>query len=390
LIDSWKKIKDFIIKSKDLASVGSANLIGNGITAVFWLYLASLLGTEGYGEVSYFIAIATIGGVISLFGAGNTLMVYVPKGIKIQPAIFSMSLVASIITSIILFFLFFDAGISIFVIGFVIFNLALHDALGRKLYRNYAKYSLSQRILLIIFSISLYYLFGPSGVILGYALSFLPYVFRIYQTFSESKIDMSTLRPRFGFVMNSYGLDLSRTLSLTFDKLIVFPLFGFDLLGNYQLAIQFLLVLVILPSSIYQYILPQEAGGSSRKKLKLATVLVSFVLAGIGVLLGPTILPILFPQFEEAKELIQITSLAVIPISINLMYTSKFFSVEKSRIVFSAEAIFLVLLISGILFLKSQFGIMGAAMALVIAASCQSIFLISLSKIVDRKKDEIN
>jgi len=186
--------------------------------------------------------------------------------------------------------------------------------------------------------------------------------------------------------MNSYGLDLSRTLSLTFDKLIVFPLFGFDLLGNYQLAIQFLLVLVILPSSIYQYILPQEAGGSSRKKLKLATVLVSFVLAGIGVLLGPTILPILFPQFEEAKELIQITSLAVIPISINLMYTSKFFSVEKSRIVFSAEAIFLVLLISGILFLKSQFGIMGAAMALVIAASCQSIFLISLSKIVDRKK----
>ena len=390
MIDSWKKIKDFIIKSKDLASVGSANLIGNSITAVFWLYLASLLGTEGYGEVSYFIAIATIGGVISLFGAGNTLMVYVAKGVRIQPAIFSISLVASIITSIILFFLFFDAGISIFVIGYVIFNLALHDALGRKLYRNYAKYSLSQRILLIAFSISLYYLFGPSGVILGYALSFLPYVYRIYQTFSESKIDMSTLRPRFGFVMNSYGLDLSRTLSFTFDKLIIFPLFGFDLLGNYQLAIQFLMVLVILPSTIYQYILPQEASGSSRKKLKLATVFVSFVLAGIGVLLGPTILPILFPQFEEAKELIQITSLAVIPISINFMYMSKFFSVEKSRIVFSAEAIYLVLLISGILFLKSQFGIMGAAMALVIAASCQSIFLVSLSKIVDRKKNEIN
>ena len=39
----------------DLTFLGSANIIGNGITAIFWFYLAALLGPEGYGEISYFL-----------------------------------------------------------------------------------------------------------------------------------------------------------------------------------------------------------------------------------------------------------------------------------------------------------------------------------------------
>ena len=54
------KISDLITRFKDLSTIGFANLTSNAISGVFWFYLASLLGTAHYGEVSYFISIASI------------------------------------------------------------------------------------------------------------------------------------------------------------------------------------------------------------------------------------------------------------------------------------------------------------------------------------------
>ena len=74
---------------------------------------------------------------------------------------------------------------------------------------------------------------------------------------------------------NSYILDFSRTFSGQTDKLIVAPMLGFALLGNYQLGLQLLSLLSILPSIVYQYTLPHDATGRSNKKLKKITILVS-------------------------------------------------------------------------------------------------------------------
>ena len=40
--------------------VGAASLIGNGISLIFWLVLASLMDAEQYGEINYFIAISLV------------------------------------------------------------------------------------------------------------------------------------------------------------------------------------------------------------------------------------------------------------------------------------------------------------------------------------------
>ena len=378
--DSWDKIKKVAIKFKDLTTIGFANIISSTISGIFWFYIAALLGAEHYGEISYFIAIASIASTLSFLGAGNTIIVYTAKGEKIQPPVFFISIISSIITSFVLFFVYYDVGVSMYVLGYVIFGLATAEILGRKLYSAYSKYLITQKILMVGFAISLYYLMGPPGVILGIALSFFPYFNRLYNGFKGSKIDFSVIRLRFGFMMNSYVLDLSRTFSSYTDKLIVAPLFGFALLGNYQLGVQFLSLLSILPSIVYQYILPHDASGNPNKKLKKVTIFVSIILAILGILLSPIVLPVLFPKFTHAIGVIQIISLAIVPSTINLTYISKFLGKESSKVVLSGSGIYLGAQILSIVLLGQYFGINGIAASVVLAATCEAGFLIVINR----------
>ena len=380
----WNKIKSIVTRFKDLTTLGFANILSSAISGIFWIYLASLLGTVHYGEVSYFIAIAGIASTISFLGAGNTIIVYTAKGEKIQSTIFFITIISGLIASIVLFFIFYDVGVSLYILGYLIFNLATAEILGRKLYTDYSKYLITQKILFVGFALAFYYLMGPQGVILGFAVSFFPYFLRVYKGFKESKINMSVIKSRFGFMMNSYGLDLSKTFSGQTDKLIIAPILGFALLGNYQLGIQFLSLLSLLPNIVYQYILPHDASGNPNIKLKKLTILVSVFLAILGISLSPVVLPVLFPQFKEAIEVIQIISLAIIPFSINLVYTSKFLGNGKSKVILVGSGIYLLVQILGILSLGQLYGINGVSAALVLAATSESVYLVTIDRFIKK------
>ena len=45
----------------DISSIGITDLIGTGTAAIFWFYIASELGPESYGEISFFVSIAALG-----------------------------------------------------------------------------------------------------------------------------------------------------------------------------------------------------------------------------------------------------------------------------------------------------------------------------------------
>jgi len=396
--DDWNRIKNSVYRLKDLASIGIANIAASAISAIFWLYMATLLGTENYGQISYFLAIAGIVSVVSLLGSGNTLTVYIAKEIRLQATVFFIALISSGVAALILFFFLYDTGVSLFIFGYAIFGLASSEILGKKLYTDYAKYLITQRALMAGLSIGLYFLLGVEGVILGMALAFLPYAFRIYRGFQESRIDFSLLRPRFGFMMNSYILDLSRAFNGQLDKIIIAPMLGFTILGNYHLSLQILSLLSIVPSIVYQYTLPRDASGLSNKLLKKAAILVAIILAMLGMFLGPIVLPIFFPEFTDAADIIRIVSLAVIPITINLMYISEFLGNEKSKIVLIGSGIYLLVLVLGIIILGDLFSVIGIATALVLAAASESVYLIAVSRFVkggnqkpakDNKIDEL-
>ncbi len=384
MTEDWNRIKVIFTRFKDLTTIGFATIIANAISGLFWLYIARLIGTANYGEISYLIAIASVTTTLSFLGSGNTLIVYTAKQVKIQPAVYFTALSAASIASAILFFIFYNVGISLFVLGNVIFGLVTSELLGQKLYKKYSILLITQKIIMVGLSIGLYRLLGSEGVILGIALSFFPSSFMIYKTFKGSKIDLSTIRTRFGFIINSYILDIARVFSSSTDKLIVGPLLGFALLGNYQLGVQFLSLLGILPSLVYLYILPHDASGNPNKKLKQITILSSIVLAILGVTLAPKVVPVLFPKFTEAVGIIQIMSLSIIPTTINITFISKFLGIEKIKIVLIGSGIFLAVQIISIFVLGKVFGINGVASSFVLATASETAYLLSVNRIVSK------
>ena len=377
----WTNFKKKIIGQKDLASISFANIVGSGISAIFWLYIASVIEPGEYGEIHYFIAIAAFAQIISLIGSSNVLTVYTAKKIKIQATFFFISLLVAVISTVIILVIFARLDAALLILGYIIFELVNAVLLGKKAYTEYSKYFLTQKILMLFFGIGFYYLIGFDGILYGFVLSFVPYIALIFREFKETKIDFSLLKSRKGFIANNYAMGLSGRMGSTIDKLIVAPLLGFMLLGNYSLALQLFVILYMIPMIIYKYLLPQDASGKPNNKLKQTAVLTSVGIAVLGVVLFPHIIPNFFPKFIETIDAIQIMSIAIIPATISLLYTSKFLGLEKSKFVLISKIIVTSSLITGFIILGPIFGIIGLASVFVLASTFEASFLFSISKI---------
>ena len=387
--NGWKKIKNITAGLKDLTTIGIAEIVGNTISAIFWLYIATILGAGDYGQISYFLAIAGIASGISLLGAENVLTVYIAKNIKIEPPVYFLTIIFGTLSSLVLFMTFQNLGASVLAFGSVIIGLGTSELLGRKLYVAYSKYLIIQRILMMGLAIGFYHLIGTNGVILGVALAFIPYVIRIYRGIIGSKIDFSLIRTHSSFIIHSYVLRLSGMFSGMADKIIIAPLLGYTILGNYQLAVQILNILQIFPFIVFKYTLPQDASGHTSKKLKKATVFISIGLSILVITIFPIIAPVLFPKFSHVIEAAQITSLSIIPASVSIMYMSEFLGNEKSKIVIMSSGIYVAVQITGIILLGKIFGINGIAFALLLAQSSQAVFLFSASRITRERTNKV-
>ena len=132
---------------KNIGIIGAGNLIGSAISALFWIFLASLLGAENYGELGYYISLAGIATSISFIGGPMAITVLTAKNVKIESTIFLLSISGSIISAIILYIAFMNIGLSVYVLGAVIYNLASAELLGRKFYKKYSAYFILQKIL---------------------------------------------------------------------------------------------------------------------------------------------------------------------------------------------------------------------------------------------------
>ena len=381
--DYLKEIKIAINKFRDLSFFSIGTIVTNGIGGLFWLYMASLLGTEKYGEISYLISIGLIASTMSLAGMSNILIVYGAKNIKIQSTIFLVGLISSGITALIVFFFVIkDPTISLYVIGFVIFTLVTAELIGRKLFSKYSKIIIIQKILLVIFSIILYHLIGLQGILLGMAISFLIFGFIMYKIFKETKINFGIFKGKYRFSINSFLLDISGAFDGSLDKIIIAPLLGFALLGNYQLAIQFIALLYVIPGMLFSYILTHDASGNSTKLVKKIIIMISIIFATLSIILSPIVIPFLFPGFTEAIILIQIMSVSIIPSAIASTYISKYLGLENSKIVIIGSGLYLVTQIMSIIVLGIMYGINGIGVSIVISAFIHMIYFIVIEKFV--------
>ena len=374
--------KEKIFGHKDLMSIGTANFFGSGISAIFWFSLASLINPEEYGQIHYFLAIAGMAQLLSLISTTNALQVYVAKNIKIHSTLFFISIIAGIVSSLVVFLFFSRTDTSLLVLGYIIFELSNGFLLGKKLFSNYAKFFLTQKILTVIFGFGLYFTFGVDGIIFGLVLSYVPYIWILVNEFRNTRIDFSLLKPRKGFLINNYGINISSAVGGQMDKLIIAPILGLELLGNYSLAMQFLVILLLLPTTVFKYLLTQDSSGKNTKNLKKNTIFASVGLATFGIVILPMIIPILFPNYIDTVIAIQIISVAIIPSTIGIFYDSKLLSIEKSKFLVIGKGIGLFTMISGFVILGPIYGIIGLAVTLVISSCLQTLVVIIASKTI--------
>ena len=175
-------------------------------------------------------------------------------------------------------------------------------------------------------------------------------------------------------MLQAYATRLSLVIFWWGDKLLIEAWFGFTLLGSYDFAAQYLMLIDTIPRSIAQYLLPQESTGTKNKKIKILSILLASLIALISIIFVPFGIEAYFPHFEESIFPIQIMSIAIIPITISQIQMTEFLGKENTRIVLIGSVfqagLYLLLLIP----LGQNFALTGIAVGLVFAAISRTIF----------------
>ena len=387
--ENWSNIRNKLFSYKGLALIGSADLIGGAISAIFWLIIASLLLVEEYGEISYFVAIASLG-ICCVVGSSDTLMVFSTKNQKIVPTLLLLTLIFTMIASLIAFVIIQRFEIIFLIFSFIVFQVSITLLLGKRLYAKYSKFLLTQKILQFAIGIGLYFLLGVNGVLIGIALSNFALIPIFYKELRNFKIDLSLLKPKKEFIINNHIIYAISVFRRDIDKIIVVPILGFTVLGNFALTLQFYAIMMIFSSVAFKYLLPRDVSGEKNIQLKILLILLSIVITLSGIFFSPFFIENFFTKFSESIIPIQIASLSVISTTISVILYSKILALEKSRFLMIANSVQLCAILIGTIILGILYGIIGVTIAFVLGNTVHTITLAIMNyKYVGKGKFEI-
>jgi len=374
--DLWSIFKQKFDRVKDLGYFGSANIIGSGISGIFWFYLASIISVEDFGEIHYFLGIAGIAYAVSLIATSSTITVYAAKNVKIHSTLYLISLTGGFLAFLVISVLFQRSDVGLLVFGYIIYDLGIYYLLGKKLYSRFSKNVLIQKILTLACGLGFYYFLGTEWIIYGLALSYVHLAVIVYRVFKETKIDFSLLKSRGSFITNNYFETMVNVIRQQTDKIIIAPLLGFAILGNYALAMQVLTILVLPIEIVYKFILPQYASGTPNPRIKKMALFMSFGITAFGITVLPLLIPYFFPEYTDAITAVQILSVNAVTSMVGFFYIAKILSLEKSKYLLMGRIISFATIIVGMVILSKLFGITGAAIAFVLSSAAQTIFFI--------------
>ena len=377
----------FLSSHKGLIYITLGNLLGAAATGAFWLLLALIQNADEYGKTNYEISIASLAASAALLGLNTTVTTYLAKGSsKINVQANQLILISSGIAAIIVAF--FNWILGFFVIGMAFWMMSTYELLGRKMYKQYAFVNIGARASQLFLSILLYYFIGITGIAIGFIISFLIFSQRYFISTKEFSRDFSEVKNKIKFSLNIYSFNMSNAFLLYFDKLIIAPLFGYAILGYYQLGFQFLLFLGMIPISFYQYLIPEESSGLKKTRVRFLGLLVSIGLTAILFLSSPWILQYLFPHYMASLDSMRIMSIGIIPMMIVWTLNSKFLNVGDTKYVLFGSAIYLTIQISLIFYLGSTMNVIGLALAVVLALIAQASFLFISDKHLQQKNNK--
>ena len=381
LITKIKKIIALMKSETGLLYIGIGNTGSSVLGGLLWFILAGFLSVDNYGVVNYYIAISNIFFALGLIGLDATIITFLAKkeqAIHFQAT--SLAFISALIIASILSI--YNWSIGILSATQILFMMTLAEKLGTKKYRQYAFFIIGQRIAQMILSIALYFPLGILGILIGYILGNVIFSFRyILRSITNFTLQFAQIKEKLNFALHSYSSNIVRNFTLYLDKLLIVPLFGYYILGLYQLAFQFFLFLSIIPLSLYSYLLPEESGGVDRKTIKLLGLSLS-ITAAIAALVGlPVIIEWLFPNFVDSIPIVRIISLAIIPATITAILNATFLGRGRSKIVFIAGIAYIIALVTGLITIGQIFGSIGLAITILVAQIVQATYLVINKKI---------
>jgi len=254
--------------------------------------------------------------------------------------------------------------------------MGLAEALGRKKYRQYAALSIGQRVVQIVLSLVLFLFLDILGIVLGYVLGNLIFGFKALRTLPNFTLCLESVKEKRNFAIHSYGSNLIKNFNNYLDKVLIAPFFGYYILGLYQLGFQFFMFLSIIPLSLYYYLLPEEASGKSKTKIKYLGFSLAVLAGVLAFFFTPYIIERLFSSFIDSILIVRIMCLAIIPQTVVSICNASLLGRGQSKSVFIAGLTYISVLIALLFTLGTIFGPIGLAITLIIAQSAQASYLL--------------
>lgn len=370
---------------KNFGTLVISDTTSGAIGSIFWLYLASFLTVSNYGEIQFLIGIAGLALGISLIANNNTIIVFEVKQRGLRGTLFLFSLIIATIVSVISFILFSRLDIILLTFGMICGEVLLGYFVGKKLFSKYGMFLILQKGLMVLFAVGLYFWIGLEGIIYGIGISYLPLIVMSSNFLKKSSFNFSVLKENFGFIFNNYAVRLLTISRRNLDKILIVPILGFEILGEFTLALQVYLLMNLFASMAYKFLLVNDSAGINSNKFKVIILLISIIISVSGITLGPEIVPILFPNFINSIEIIPILSLAVIPNTIILIFTSKFLGDEKSRFIVIGTLINTISYLSLVVLLGSEYGLQGISIGFLTSSIIFACYLVIMYKIQKEK-----
>lgn len=381
-----EKLGEKLKRFKGLGLIGIGDLAGGLISSIFWFYLATLIEPGEYGNIHYIMSIAAIASSIALIGTQESITVLSAKGIKIQSSFTLISFLISIASLPIIFLITEQIDVWVLSIFFVINTLAIGDLLGGKYFLQYSIYNIIQKILILVLGLGFYFIFGVEGIIFAIAFSYSIYLIKIIQILKDNPINLQQIKNKKNFILQNYSNLLIGTFGSQVDKIIIIPILGSTILGNYSLSLQVISILTIFTTILFKFLLPMESTGEQNKFLVKMVILSSIVTTIIGFIFSPILIDSVFPKYHDASESIQIMCLSIFPITLDTILMSRFIGNEKSKFILIENIIGVSVIIIGIMVLGNLFGILGLSVAFVLS----SISRISYISIMYMKMERLN
>jgi len=364
LVISPKDLIRTALNQEGLVLVTVGNMAAVVLGALIWLVLAKLLPVSEYGRANFFLSLGALVASFAGLGLPTTIQTYLPKGEgELVPPAVALVIMASLLVGIPLSLL--HPSLPLIVLSNSLFGLALKERLGRKRYRGFAVLQGASRLSILAIILALVPAWGVDAVLYGFPAVYLILSVWLLWELRGFRNGFDAVRRHLKFALLSLLTGAVATMGVRLDKVLIGALYGNTTLGYYQLAFQFYTAMMVIPSSLGNYLLPEKASGRRTRLAELMGLGLSAITAIAGFFVIPIVIEKLFPKFYPvSSEASQIAALAIIFDAIFVIWSAGKYSEENPKAILLVNSLSLTVFVALIFVLGSSAGVLGLAIAL--------------------------